>query len=207
MIFYACDYDGLTFRNIANGEFTYRELTQEDHQAFAVFLAIQRDSENVFAPIYDIAGAFERLDNGEYCLLCEDHGEIVGYIWFATNKKFIVELQAILYLAKNEVYSYNAYVRKSHRGRNILAAIRDIARLKLIERGYKREITARMDWNESSRKTIIKSGFEEIGNVTAGSLLTFRYMMNSCKDITLVNMSSPLEFYVKLWGHMKASLA
>ncbi|HEY2434193.1 MAG TPA: GNAT family N-acetyltransferase [Vicinamibacterales bacterium] len=57
-----------------------------------------------------------RLAAGDECLIAADHGEIVGYNWFATRPLFEMdECRFVVGIPDSGAYSYDVYVRESHR--------------------------------------------------------------------------------------------
>lgn len=206
MVFYDYSYEYFSVKHKSQNEFIFRDLRTNDYPEFSYLLTCQKNEETIFQPIFDIQKTAERIKNGEYCFICEDQRKIVGYVWFASKKKYIQEIQSTLLLGNSEVYSYNGYILKSHRGQNILQVLRDVGRKELISRGFKREITARMNWNLSAKRAILKSDFTSIGSVTVGFFLTFRYIINKCNKVHLINEGSFLEFYSKCLQKMKITL-
>ena len=198
MVFYHHYLETFIFKFKTHNEFIVRQLRPSDYQKFSSLLTHQRNHETVFKPIFDIRDAANRIRDGEYCIICEHQGQIVGYLWYATHKKYIQEIQSTIHLAADEVYLYNGYVRSSYRGQNIAPILRNGGCKELIDRGFKREIASRMSWNLPVERALLKSHFKVIGPVTVGFFLTFRYMINKCNDINLTDEGNPFEFYFKL---------
>jgi len=198
MVFYDFSYDNFVYRHEPPNEFIFRELQPDDYSKFSTFLNFQREAEAVFKPIFTLDDTVARLSNGEYCYICECDDKIIGYVWFAVDRKYIVEIQSTLHLGPTEVYMYNGYVLKEARRHNIVSRLLDVGRKGLIARGFTREITATMSWNYPAAGVLMKSNFKVVGRATMGFFLTRRYMISTCKGMTLVNESSPFEFYMKL---------
>lgn len=183
----------------------YRALTKSDYGRFDALLSVQRQQETVFKPIFDLNGAIERIDSGEYCFISEDDKDIIGYCWFAPHKKHIREIDATIRLEDHWLYGYNGYVRKDYRGRNIADLMFFESLKELWKGGYTTIIVFRMDWNLSVKRAIEKAGFSYIGQVKVGYFLTFRYMIDRCEKIALVRHSGPFELYRKMWQRLKAT--
>jgi len=182
----------------------YRALAKADYGRFNALLSVQRQQETVFKPIFDLNGAIERIDSGEYCFIAEDDKDIIGYYWLAPHKKYIREIDATIHLEDHWLYGYNAYVRKDYRGRNIADLMFSEVLKEVRKGGYTTIITFRMDWNLSVKRTMEKIGFSYIGQVKVGYFLTFRYMIDRCEKIALVSHSGPFDLYRKVWDRLKA---
>ena len=144
----------------------------------------------------------ERIKKGEYCFICENQGKIVGYSWWATNKKYIWEIQSTISIAADEAYEYNGYVSRNFRGQNVMPTLLHEGRVQLRKIGFKRSIGARLAWNYPAELPLLKSGFRLIGRVTVFFFLTFRFTFNTCRNMTLKNHGNILEFYNKLFQKM-----
>lgn len=180
----------------------FRELSGGDYQAFESLLAAQKAKEAVFTPVFDILGAQERLRKGGYCFVCEDRGRIVGYTWFASREGYLMEVQATIKLRQGQAYAYNSYVMRDYRGGNIFGNLLIAGARVLCRRGFTGGVAAAMDWNAASRKTLSRVGFSEMGLLTVGYFLSFRYMINTCENLTLVSEAGPFEFYRKLFSKL-----
>ncbi|MHB8108701.1 MAG: GNAT family N-acetyltransferase [Syntrophorhabdaceae bacterium] len=200
MVFYDYLYDNPAYQEEICKEFVFRPLTSGDKEEFSAFLAAQRDSEPIFKPSFDLNEAMERLHNGEICYVCENMGRIIGYSWFTKTKKYIPELGVSINPGPQELYLYNSYVSKDNRRRNVLGGNINAPGTNFLQDGFSRVITCVMVWNKPSRAAVQKLNFKIVGRLTVGYLLTFRYKINTCKRITILNDSGPFEFYTKLWS-------
>ncbi|MEN6317242.1 MAG: hypothetical protein ABFD82_00590 [Syntrophaceae bacterium] len=201
MIFYDYFYDNLTRKEVSK-EFLFRPLVPGDREEFSSFLGLQRDSEPIFKPSFDLKEAMERLDNGETCYICENMGRIVGYSWFTKTEKHIPEIGVTISPGPRELYLYNSYVYKNARRKNVLGGNINTPGKDFLQDGFPRVITCVMAWNKPSRVAVQKLNFKIVGRVTVGYVLTFRYMINTCRNITFLNNTSPFEFYIKLWNKL-----
>jgi hypothetical protein len=185
--------------NSSKGGLTYRQLEAADFHEFSSLLSEQERTETAFKPIFGIMDAEQRIRAGELCFICEDRGKIIAYEWTATKKKYILEINCTIKLGSNEAYNYNAYVAKGHRGGRVINELHHFGNIELMNKGFKKMIAARMNWNESVEQSMKRAGFNRIGIVTTGFFLTFRYMIRSSKSINLVNHGKVFEFYHKLF--------
>ena len=185
----------------------FRELSGGDYQALERLLTAQKAKEAVFKPVFDIPGAQERLGKGGYCFICEDRGRIVGYTWFASREGYLMEVQATIKLPEGQVYAYNSYVMHDYRGSHIFRNLLIAGARVLQPRGFTGGLAVAMNWNAASRETLSKAGFSEIGLLTVGYFLSFRYMINTCEGVTLLRGAGPFEFYRKLFGKFTAALS
>lgn len=184
-----------------------RELSGGDYRAFGRLLTIQKTREPVFEPVFDVPGAQERLKKGGYCFVCEDNGCIVGYTWFASRERYLMEIQATIKLQEGQAYAYNSYVMSEYRGSNIFRSLLIEGARVLYQRGFTGGLAAAMKWNTASRNILSKAGFSEIGLLIVGYFLSFRYMINTCAGVALRREAGPFEFYRKLFGKFTAVLS
>lgn len=206
MVFYEYPYNGQdTWQAPVNGP-TYKALGHSDLGKLSELLDVQRETEPVFRPI-DIREAADRLERGEVCYACEDGGKIIGYSWFAKGKKYIPEIESTIFLGPKDLYLYNSYILKDHRRRNVVGGNLDAARKDLIPRGFSREITATMGWNKAAGGSLTKLNFRVAGTVTAGYLLTLRYVINTCGDIVVRNETGTFGLYRKMFGRLRMFLS
>lgn len=203
MVFYEFSLKGFNHEAKSQNEYIYRQLTPDDYSQFSVLLTEQTNNETLFSPIFDIKEAAKRIKNGEFCFICEDKGEIVGYAWFAPKKKYILEIHSTIELVADEVYGYNGYVKGVYRGKNIISTLLAACHRELRREGFEKIIIAAMVWNRSVASALAKSGYNIIGYVSIGYFLTFRYWLNKCKNIKLVNEANPFEFYTKLFQKVR----
>jgi GNAT superfamily N-acetyltransferase len=200
MVFYDFSYDRFAPGcSPSQDGLIVRQLHPEEVVALTEILYQQAKKETLFEPAYNVKDAADRVLQGEYCFVCEEDGKIVGYLWFCPTKRYIPEIQSTLKLQPGEVYVYNAYVLPEHRGRDIIPGLYKAARSLLAENGFKREIIARLNWNQSSESVLNKVDAVVIGDVTVGFFLTFRYVHQRCTAINLVHQGSSIEFYKKLF--------
>ena len=181
-----------------SGKYEYVRLSDKYYPQFEELLSLQKKEESVFVPTFTLNDATDRIGSGEFCFLCIDNNEVVGYCWFASKQKYLHEINATINLDDHWIYSYNAYVTKKYRGQNIVNYLFSEACKYLSIHGYTNSISFRMNWNISVQKAMIKLGFSLIGSFSVGYFLTFRYMINRCGKITIVNHSNPFDFYRKL---------
>ena len=180
----------------------FRVLTVSDLGRLSELLAIQRDCEPVFKPA-GIQQAAARLETGEVCYICEKEGRIIGYSWFAKGEKYIPEIESTILLGQKDLYLFNSYILKDHRRRNVVGGNLSAARKDLIPQGFAREITATMEWNKPAGGSLMKLNFRVAGTVTAGYLLTFRYVINTCRDIVFRNQTGTFGFYRKMISKLR----
>jgi len=186
--------DGLVFRELSGG----------DYQAFGRLLTVQKMKEPVFEPVFDIPEAQERLKKGGYCFVCEDNGCVVGYTWFASRERYLMEIQATIKLQEGQAYAYHAYVMSEYRGSNIFRSLLITGARVLYHRGFTGGLAMAMKWNKASRNILSKVGFSEIGFLIVGYFLSFRYLINTCAGVALLREAGPFEFYRKLFGKFTA---
>lgn len=204
MIFYECNYENIEDWRDPGGNLLIKELEPADYGDFSLLLEHQRSRETIFKPIFDLEVAKERIREGERCFICRADGEIAGYVWFAPDRKYILEIQAILQMAKQEIYSYNAYVLERFRGRDVIAQLQRFGRGRLSGDGFQREICATMAWNSRPDHILLKKlNMQVIGTVSAGYFMTYRFFINNCKEIRLVNHPGHFEFFGKLWYRVR----
>lgn len=212
MVFYDYSYDRFIPGYVPPQDgLIVRQLGPEDASVLDEILRLQASKETLFEPAFGVADALERLQQGEYCFACEYGGNVVGYLWFCSTSKYIPEIQSTLVLEPREVYVYNAYVVPAFRGRDIVPRLYRVGRSLLADRGFKREIIARMNWNQSPERVLSnKVNAIAIGDVSVGFFLTFRYVQQRCRSINLISQGSPFEFYKKLFSkisqHLRQSL-
>ncbi len=202
MVFYEYPYNGRDPWQAPQDGPVFRALEPSDLDKLSELLDVQRDCEPVFKPI-DIQEAALRLEKGELCYVCEDEGEFIGYSWFTKKDKYIPEIESTILLGQKDLYLYNSYRLKDHRHRNVLGGNLSAARKHLVPQGFAREITATMDWNKASREAVRKLNFVVSGIVTTGYLLTFRYLINTCRDIAFRNETGTFGFYRKMFGRLR----
>ena len=202
MVFYDYSYDRFIPGYVPPQDgLNVRQLGSEDVSELAEILRLQASKETFFEPAFGVADARARLQQGEYCFVCENGGNIIGYLWFCATSKYIPEIQSTLVLEPCEVYVYNAYVVPDFRGRDIVPRLYKVGRSLLADRGIKREVIARMKWNQSPERVLSnKVNAVAIGDVSVGFFLTFRFVQQRCKSINLVSQGSPFEFYKKLFN-------
>jgi GNAT superfamily N-acetyltransferase len=200
MVFYDFSYNRfVSGYEPPQDELVVKQLTPESCGLFGEVLRLQNQKETIFQSTYGMEEARERLRQGEHCFVCEDSGKIVGYLWFCPIEKYIPEIQSSLILQSDEVYVYNGYVVPEFRGRDIMPRLIKTGCSEFAKAGLDRQIGARMSWNQATERVLSrKVDTELIGTVRVGFFLTFRYMISTCKSMTLVNESSPFEFYMKL---------
>lgn len=206
MVFYEYHYSNPDTGQPPQDGFTFRALElPSDHGELSELFALQRDSEAVFKPV-GTEEAMRRLQKGEACYIGESQGGIVGYSWFAKGEKHIPEIESTICLGSKDLYLYNSYILKSYRRQNVVGGNINAARKDLIPRGFAREITATMEWNKAAGGSLAKLNFTVAGTVTAGYFLTFRYMINGCRDIAFRNETGIFGFYRRMFSKFKASL-
>ena len=208
MVFYDYSYDRFIPGYVSPQDgLIVRQLGPEDVSELAEILRLQASKETLFEPAFGVADARARLQQGEYCFVCENGGNIIGYLWFCSTSKYIPEIQSTLVLEPCEVYVYNAYVVPDFRGRDIVPRLYKVGRSLLADRGFKREVIARMKWNQSPERVLSnKVSAVAIGDVSVGFFLTFRFVQQRCKSINLVSQGSPFEFYKKLFSNISGYL-
>jgi|GEM_PF-1109640 len=199
MVFYEYRYASTNPWSSPRNGFVFRPLTlPADHDRLSEIFAVQGDAEPIFRPV-EMEEAAKRIEEGEVCYIGEDKGRIVGYSWFAKKEKYIPEIGSTIRLKPSDLYLYNSYILKDYRRRNIVGGNVDAARKDLVPRGFKREITATMDWNKAAGGSLLKAKFQIAGTVTAGYFLTFRYMINSCRDIAFRNETGTFGLYRRIF--------
>jgi len=185
-----------------DGGLVFRELAGGDFPAFGDLLATQEAREPVFKPAFDIAVARERLRNGGYCFVCEDGGRIVGYTWFASGEGHLVDARVKIRLDERQAYAYNSYVMHEYRGSNIFRHLLIAGARVLCPRGFTGGLGAAMNWNAASRNILARAGFRTAGHLIVGYFLSFRYLINTCRGLTLYRTAGPFEFYRKLFTRL-----
>lgn len=189
------------------GGLLFRELTPRDRAAFERGLALQGTRETTFQPAFGMKDVDDRLRSGERCFVCEDGDRIAGYIWFSTVDKHIREIDATLRLKDGDVYAYNAYVDQEYRGGNITPSILAEAGRVLLRGGSRRLLLVTMNWNENTHRTLRKADFLRDGNLRAGYFATFRFFVNSCRNVDVSRKAGPFEFYGKLFRKIASALS
>ena len=203
MVFYEYPIRDIPIEVDSPSDLQYKELTNNEYGQLEELLKVQNKTETVFQPIFNLADAIERIKSGEHCFICKKDNMIIGYVWYATEKKYILEINATIHLKKTWIYGYNAYVRQEFRGKNI-ADYLFLKSVKVLEKkGYTRMIVFRMNWNKSVERAMMKVGFSPIGYVKVGYLFTFRYLINRCKRLLLMDESNPFEFHQKFYLKLK----
>lgn len=204
MVFYEHLYgDPDPWRESQDG-LTFRSVLPSDLPGFASLLALQRDAEKVFLPA-DMPEVEARLSRGEKCYICESDGRIIGYSWFAKESKYIPEIRSTILLGSGDLYLYNSYILKAHRRQNVVGGNLNAARKDFIPGGFVREITATMSWNRAAGGSLSKLNFKVAGLVTTGYLFTFRYMINTCKDIAFLRERGTCELYRRLFARLRTA--
>jgi GNAT superfamily N-acetyltransferase len=163
--------------------------------------------ETIFQPVFGMKDVDERLRRGERCFVCEDGDRIAGYIWFSTAGKHIGEIGATLQLRDGDVYAYNAYVDQEYRGRNITPSILAAAGRVFLREGFRRLLLVTMNWNENTHRALKKADFLRAGDLSAGYFATFRFFVNSCRDVAVSRDAGPFTFYGKLFRKIAAALS
>lgn len=189
------------------GGLLFRELAPRDRAAFERVLTRQEIQETTFQPVFGMKDVDERLRKGERCFVCEDGDRIAGYIWFSTVDKHIREIDATLRLKDGEVYAYNAYVDREYRGGNITPSILVAASRVFAREGFRRFLLVTMNWNENTHRTLRKADFVRAGDLSARYFATFRFFVNSCRDVNVSRNAGPFEFYGKLFRKITAALS
>jgi ribosomal protein S18 acetylase RimI-like enzyme len=208
MVLYERSIEGAASLDISSaGGFVCRELAARDRSTFERLLAVQRMRETIFQPTFGIEDVDERLRRGERCFVCEDGERIAGYIWFSTLGKYIAEIDATLQLEDGDVYAYNAYVDQGYRGRNITPSILVAASRAFLGKGFGRLLLFTMNWNENTHRTLRKADFLRGGNLRAGYFATFRFFVNSCRNVNVSWNAGHFEFYGKLFRKAAAALS
>lgn len=184
-----------------------RELASRDHSTLERLLAVQGMRETTFQPVFGMRDVDERLRRAERCFVCEDGDRIAGYIWFCAMGKHIDEIEATLQLKDGDMYAYNAYVDQEYRGRNITPSILVAASRVFLREGFERFLLVTMNWNENTHRTLRKVDFLRAGNLSAGYFATFRFFVNSCRDVAVSPDAGPFTFYGKLFRKIAAALS
>lgn len=195
MVFYEYRYNNANPWSSPHNGFVFRPLAlPADYDRLSEILAVQGDTEPIFRPV-EMEEAARRLEKGEACYIGEDKGRIVGYSWFAKQEKYIPEIESTILLRPSDLYLYNGYILKDYRRRNIVGGKMDAARKDLVPRGFARKIAATMAWNKAAEGSLLKAKFQVAGTVTAGYFLTFKYMINGCRDIAFRNETGVFGLY------------
>lgn len=198
MVFYRCFFEN--FKQIENlpPNFNFRIITPSDYQRLEELLTAQWKKETVFHPLFDLNEAIDRIDQGEYCCICEENDRIIAYTWFSPGRKYIKEIDSTVCLEDKWCYAYNAYVDQNYRGQDLMKILSLTCGRKLFEGGHTGAIACRMDWNLSAHRNLMKIGYSEIGYVRTGYFLTLRYRINTCKNLSIVNDHGPFHIYRKM---------
>lgn len=204
MVFYDFFYDNYSPLFGHDEGFVCEELRPERVSELVPVLDEQARCETLFVPIFDINGSIERMNRGERCFFSKADGEMINYMWFCPNEKYIPEIQCTLKVRPGEVYVYNAYVVPGHRGKDLTVSVYEFARSRMVRAGFTREIIARMDWNARTDHILRnKLHARPIGSVTVGFFLTFRYVKRDYEGFELIDEAGPFEFYKKLFRKVK----
>lgn len=136
---------------------------------------------------FDIPVLLERLEKGHLLYVAKKSSNIIGYSWIATNLYKPPYFSIDIPLNDDELYSYNAYVHRNFRGRNLINQIKAFAFNDLYKKGYKRSFSGFFSWNKASERAHIKLGSSSNGTIRYGYFFTFRYWFISVKKIQIVN--------------------
>jgi GNAT superfamily N-acetyltransferase len=117
---------------------------------------------------FTIEDALQRIQRGYRCYCVSDRDRIVGYLWFAVKRYWIPYCNATLHVRDHECYSFNVYVLKQYRGRNLFNRLKQFAFVDLKGDGFTRSIGSYFHWNAASRRANEKLGSSAIGAVDFG---------------------------------------
>lgn len=100
-----------------------------------------------------------RLEKGDKIILAEYEGKCVAYLFAATGKTHLGEIDDWLIVTSNEVYLYDAFTTSRLRGKGIYPYLITHASVYFKKRGFKHALIFSTASNTASIKGIEKCGF------------------------------------------------
>ena len=137
----------------------------------------------------------KRMSDGCICYIALINNEPVAYYWVAIDAFYLPYVDSTLYLKPNERYGANAVVAEKYRGRGLYNQFRGLIFSKLKNDGVDFVIGSYMSWNSPIQRANHKFGYEPLGYVTYGYLLTLRYFFNRVDKLTICHHGSIFKFY------------
>jgi len=131
-----------------------RRLRRSDVPAYVEF-RIKSSEEEVL----------RRLASGHFCYVTWTGDRISSAVWFQERPVLIPEVDRLLPLERNDVYSYDSFTTPDFRGNNIAAA-RGAQTTKLLRAcGYERAVGFVPPENRASLRVAAKIGVRQIGSM------------------------------------------
>jgi GNAT superfamily N-acetyltransferase len=116
-----------------------------------------------FRPDRGRAECARRLGEGQWCIAAWYRRRIVSAAWGAAGRAQIDYLDREIFLAPDEVYSYDLFTLPGFRGSGMTSATR-IPHIELLrDRGYRRALATSAAHNEPARALQDRLGYRSIG--------------------------------------------
>lgn len=104
-----------------------------------------------------------RMMQGDRCFVSWHDGSIVDACWTATRSVYVPYLRRVLQIPEGDVYSYDSFTAKSHRGRGIYMARNSFTARTHQAEGLKRSIALVAFENYSAWLILTRSGLRTLG--------------------------------------------
>jgi GNAT superfamily N-acetyltransferase len=115
-----------------------------------------------------------RLEKSDRIFLAESEGNLVAYLFAATSKTDIGEIDDWLIVSQSEVYLYDAFTAPKARGKGIYPCLITYASVYFKNRGFKHALIFSTAGNSASIKGIERCGFSCYETVWYRNLLGWK---------------------------------
>ena len=128
-----------------------------------------------FRPSSDRREIERRMLRGDRCFVSWLGGSIVDACWTATSSLYVPYMRRVLHVPHGDVYSYDSFTAKSHRGRGIYMARNSFTARTHQSEGLERSIALVAFENYSAWLILSRSGLQTLG--------AFHYLRTPVKGI------------------------
>lgn len=113
----------------------------------------------------------DRLQGGHEGFVATIGGEVVGFLWMATNSLWIEEIEYAYRLPPGEAFIYDGFVDPAFRGRGIYPALITAAVQRPRPQEFDSILIAALASNPASLRGITKAGFRECERIRYRKIL------------------------------------
>lgn len=120
---------------------------------------------------------YDRLEKGHQCYIAKDKNLVVGMYWMGVDRVYSPDLCSTFIVPPDSAISYNAFVHKAYRGKNIFPLLRKMAFNEFYKKGYRNAYGYSLDTNNAVQKVANKFSYNFEGKIYYGCLFGYKYLI------------------------------
>ena len=115
-------------------------------------------------PTFDVDEAKRRLSRGFCFITLQCSGKMIGWSWAGVNRVYFQDLNSYIDLKQGTAFSYNTYIQKNYRGKQLNHIVFTEKQYQLKKDGYDKIWGLIHKWNHTSTNSLLKMNWKIIGD-------------------------------------------